>query len=239
MDFSAAACETWVPTTNTFRRSHSLPRCHRKHRTSSNNMGDTFLDTWEQSAPSYNFQQQMKAHLTPPASEGRTPIYLSDGSSNGDSASLIRIGSESSESTTTPPPRIPSQKEVQKSTRYYCQVSDCRNKTGFQREKDLKRHEKKHDDESPLYYCGCCQLQGENFQGLERKDKVQKHMDNKHQMESSSEARGLMCTEEDCHLEKRLLFTTQSCLAEHVRQYHPTSTASLGEKPTSGECRER
>jgi len=134
-----------------------------------------------------------------------------------------------------PAQRATGQKGIQRSNRYYCQVSDCRNKKGFLREKDLKRHVKKHDDESPLYYCGCCQLQGEKFQGLERKDKVQKHMDNKHQMASCGEARGLTCTEEDCNLEKRLVFTTQSCLAEHVRQKHSTFPASLGEKPTSGE----
>ena len=93
----------------------------------------------------------------------------------------------------------------------------------------------KHDNESPLWYCGCCLLQGEIYKGLKRKDKVQNHMDNMHQMKLSSGARGLICTEEDCHLEKKLLFTTQCCLTEHVRQCHPTSTASLGEKPMLGE----
>lgn len=82
----------------------------------------------------------------------------------------------------------------------------------FKREKDLKRHSIEHDSNATIWHCGCCQNLGDKLKGKPRKDKIQSHLRNIHGKTKSVE-----CPEEGCYT----LFTTTSCVDEHLRQIHP------------------
>ncbi|MCJ1267630.1 hypothetical protein MMC22_007516 [Lobaria immixta] len=46
--------------------------------------------------------------------------------------------------------------------RHYCRVEGCSHTKGFARVNDLKRHQKKHNGDTPLWYCGCCKNVGDD-----------------------------------------------------------------------------
>ncbi|MCJ1424700.1 hypothetical protein MMC29_002588 [Sticta canariensis] len=105
---------------------------------------------------------------------------------------------------------------TKKIQRYYCRFEDCRHTKGFARINDLKRHQKKHDGETPLWYCGCCKNMGdEGYKGTPRKDHLKQHLMNKHQMEAP-----LDCPEKPCSGNGRVLFSSGACVEEHLRQEH-------------------
>ena len=96
----------------------------------------------------------------------------------------------------------------------------------FAQKKDLKRHEKIHDPNSTLWYCGCCQNLGDKLKGggKTRKDKVQSHIRKIHDESKSMDNKGIICPEDHCYF----LFTGASCVDEHLREYHRLDSSSHG-----------
>ena len=100
-----------------------------------------------------------------------------------------------------------------------CLVPGCKNTTGFSHQKELLRHSREHNPESPLWYCGCCRNMGITYKATHRKDKLKDHMKKVHRMPSSkSDFYNQECPQGSCS--DRLLFTTDSCVSEHLRQEH-------------------
>lgn len=117
---------------------------------------------------------------------------------------------------------------------FRCSWPDCANTSGFRQRKDLKRHEKMHK-KSPQWYCGCCRNLHTEFKGLNRKDKLLDHMRKRHQLpRSGSGIPPLNCPEEIGHNGQNLLFTTASCVVEHLRQEHSASMAPTTVMTTCG-----
>ena len=105
---------------------------------------------------------------------------------------------------------------TKKIQRYYCRSEDCRHTKGFARINDLKRHQKKHDGDTPLWYCGCCKNMGDDgYKGTPRKDHLKQHLMIKHQMEAPHD-----CPEKPCSGNGRVLFSSGACVEEHLRQEH-------------------
>ena len=102
-------------------------------------------------------------------------------------------------------------------SKFYCMVPRCQK--SFKNLRDLKRHAKRHDPDSTLWYCGCCQNMRLPFRGKERKDKVQSHMRNCHDRFKSEENKGVNCPS-GC----ATLFTAPSCLGVHLRDVHSDPT---------------
>lgn len=112
------------------------------------------------------------------------------------------------------------QKNKSQNTDFRCSWPDCTYTGGFKQKKDLKRHEENIHGSSK-WYCGCCRNLDEKFNGT-RKDKLLNHMRKKHQLPGpSSGISPLPCSEQSHHNGQKLLFTTASCVAEHLRQEHP------------------
>ena len=101
----------------------------------------------------------------------------------------------------------------------------------FKSERELKRHWKVHDPDARKWYCGCCQNLGEKFKGNTRKDKVQDHLRRIHESKSAGTPNlGTICLKENC----LTLFTTASCLDEHLRQVHPGYRREMADKTMDG-----
>lgn len=116
------------------------------------------------------------------------------------------------------------QKNQSQKPKFRCSRPDCTNTGGFKQKKDLTRHEKNIHG-FPQWYCGCCRNLGIKFYGA-RKDKLLEHMRKKHQLPGpSSGVSPLLCSEQSHHNGQKLLFTTASCVTEHLRQEHPARRA--------------
>lgn len=125
------------------------------------------------------------------------------------------------------------QKNQSQNSVFRCPWPQCANTKGFKQQKDLTRHEKKHRD--PEFYCGCCRNLGIPFQGLPRRDKLVDHMRKDHQLPGKHSGKPpLDCRERNSHNGQTLLFTTASCVDEHLRQEHSASIAPLREITTCG-----
>lgn len=114
----------------------------------------------------------------------------------------------------------------------HCPLPQCAN-TSFKQKKDLRRHERNH--ETPQWYCGCCRNLRDPFKGVSRKDKLLDHMRKKHQLPGPGT--GILpssCPEGNSHNGQTVLFTTASCVDEHLRQEHSASMGPLREITTRG-----
>lgn len=112
--------------------------------------------------------------------------------------------------------------------RHYCRSEGCSHTKGFARFNDLKRHQKKHNGGTPLWYCGCCKNMGDDgYKGTLRKDHLKQHLTIKHQMETHHS-----CPESLCSGRGRILFSSGACVEEHLRQEH--GYKSTGEATSSG-----
>jgi len=117
---------------------------------------------------------------------------------------------------------------VEKS-KFRCLVPQCRGRS-FNHKRDLKRHEKRHNSNAKLWYCGCCQNSGDPYRGQVRKDKVQDHLRRKHDKSQSGDNKGIPCLVEGCFM----LFTTGSCLHTHLRQEHPNEQGDRRTQTNNG-----
>lgn len=116
-------------------------------------------------------------------------------------------------------------------SKFRCMHPECQG-FSFKMQKDLRRHEKKHDPSSPLWQCGCCLNLGQSYSGSKRKDKVRDHLRNQHEtLKSKDETAGIFCPENGCHA----LLTAASCLDEHLRQEHPGNTMVTSAQNKDGE----
>lgn len=117
---------------------------------------------------------------------------------------------------------------TQLNQRHYCRIKGCRHTKGFVRVNDLKRHQKKHDGDTPLWYCGCCKNMGDDgYKGTPRKDHLKQHLIIKHKMENPHD-----CPEHSCSGRGRILYSSGPCVEEHLRQEHGYKTTN--ESPSSG-----
>lgn len=116
--------------------------------------------------------------------------------------------------------------------KYRCMDDTHKNRgPTFKSERDLKRHWKIHDPDAPIWFCGCCQNLGKKFKGKIRKDKVQDHLRRIHDPKSGGTPNpGTICLKEDC----LMLFTSASCLDEHLRQVHPSLLPTTPRQNTNG-----
>lgn len=128
------------------------------------------------------------------------------------------------------PYSAPSMEEgTQISPRHYCHSEGCRHTKGFARLNDLRRHQKKHDSDTPLWYCGCCKNMGdEGYKGTPRKDHLKQHLIIKHQMGAPQD-----CPENPCSGRGRILFSSEACVEEHLSQEHGYQ---ITEEVTSSAC---
>ena len=117
---------------------------------------------------------------------------------------------------------------TQLNQRHYCRIKGCQHIKGFARVNDLKRHQKKHDGDTPLWYCGCCKNMGDDgYKGTPRKDHLKQHLVTKHKMETPHD-----CPESSCSGRGRILYSSGPCVEEHLRQEHGYKTTN--ETPSSG-----
>ena len=101
----------------------------------------------------------------------------------------------------------------------HCLHPECRGSARtYSREAELKRHEKEHNSNAPVWRCGCCQNQGKFYEGSKRKDKVREHLMKKHYIwKPEGQVPEISCSEIGCHT----LLTAATCLYEHLRVKHP------------------
>lgn len=111
----------------------------------------------------------------------------------------------------------PAMKEAtQINQRHYCRAEGCSHTKGFARVNDLKRHQKNHNSDTPLWYCGCCKnMSNDGYKGTPRKDHLKQHLMIKHQMETPHH-----CPEIPCSGRGRILFSSGACVEEHLREEH-------------------
>lgn len=117
---------------------------------------------------------------------------------------------------------VASQEDQSQNLKLRCPWPECPNTTGFGQQKDLNRHERWH--EGRLVYCGCCLNGGVEF-GLNRRDKLLGHLRKDHQLPTNISP--IPCPDKNCHNGETSLFTTASCLAEHLRQNHPAAKEEI------------
>ena len=112
-----------------------------------------------------------------------------------------------------------------------CPVWKCEGVT-FKSRKELTRHARQHNPDSTLWYCGCCQNLGHSFEGKFRKDKVQTHLRNKHEISGPGAKKtiGIVCPTEGCHA----LFTAFLCVDRHLKQQHPNHTWDESNQSATG-----
>ena len=105
--------------------------------------------------------------------------------------------------------------------RYFCDIQDCKNREGFAREHDLKRHQSLH--QGPSWFCGCCSsAQSKKPYKSARKDHMLTHLRNRHKMKLPF--RGFPCEEKACHGSGSLMFSSMSCLRLHSIKKHSKSS---------------
>ena len=114
-----------------------------------------------------------------------------------------------------------------------CMYPECQDSSrSYNREYDLKRHEKEHDPDATVWQCGCCQNQGEHHNGTKRKDKLPGHLIKEHNAQRvDGRFPGILCKVPDCHT----LFSTALCLDKHLRQKHPEYPVNALERSINGE----
>lgn len=96
--------------------------------------------------------------------------------------------------------------------------------------RELRRHERVHDPNAPLWHCGCCQNLGREFEPNKRKDKVQSHLGRVHGKPKSESNTGICCPY-CCNT----LFIAASCLDEHYRQNHSSHPQGMPSQTITGE----
>ena len=100
----------------------------------------------------------------------------------------------------------------------------------YKARKDLMRHEKEHDPEAILWYCGCCLNLGDTFEPKVRKDKVLAHLRNIHAKTKSGLSKAIDCPAGGCNT----MFTATSCLDEHLRQNHADQLQTTSSQSITG-----
>ena len=101
----------------------------------------------------------------------------------------------------------------------------------FRSSKELKRHAKGHDPKATLF-CGCCRNLRRYYNGTARRDKLQDHLKNKHNTSKDNRSNGLSCPVQRC---RSLLFTTTSCLEEHIKQEHADGYQEIVDLAANGQ----